>query len=127
MIDWNKQLNIAVRESKKSQYKHLVVKTLVLLAIKIRYSKNLKWQRIYSEFDLNGCIPDIYHENLKSKEVYCYEIQENITEDYITSKNKFYNNYEVYGFNRVNWILIKLKDCPDDLESIWDWVRKHIV
>jgi hypothetical protein len=54
MIDWNLQLRIPIRESTDAQAKHLVVKSLITLAIKLKYAKNLSKQRIYSEFKVYG-------------------------------------------------------------------------
>ena len=126
-IDWTKQLQIPVRESTKSQYKHLAVKSLLTLAIKLKYKGKLNYQKIYPEFDLGGAIPDIWHENWKTKVCHAYEIQKEVNEKWLEEKTKFYSKYENYGFKSVDWILIKLKECPEDLEDCWDWVFKQVI
>lgn len=125
-IDWNKQLTVPVREIKEAQAKHLVVKSLLTFLVKLKYSRNLSWQRIYPEFDLDGAIPDLYHEDLKSKAVYIYEIQKQVSKEWIDKKNKFYENYEVYNFKTVDWILIDLNKCPDKINEILVWLKEQI-
>ena len=126
-LNWNEQFKVRIRESTEAQVNHLIVKTLLMLAIKLKYKKNLRYQRIYSEFDLDGAIPDVYHENFQEKSVNCYEIQYQVTPEYINSKNEFYNSKEIYGIKNVNWYLIKLKEAPEDIELLWQWIKRQII
>jgi hypothetical protein len=124
-IDWNNQFCIPVRETTEAQIKHLVVKSIITLLIKIKHSKKLRFQRVYPEFDLNGTICDIYHENWNSMEVRCYEIQKEVTPQWISQKNNFYNNKEIMGF-KVDWILVNLKELSDDIETLIKQLKELI-
>ena len=131
-INWSEQLKLRVRESTEAQYKHLLVKSLIMLAIRIKHSKNLKHQLIYSEFPIcEGKICDIYNEDLKQKAVYCYEIQDYVTPQWIEETNKIYEKFEELktkcGFKSVDWILIKLNDMPEDIEEVWEWVKNQVI
>ena len=126
-IDWHQQLIVPVRESTEAQFKHLMVKTALTFAIKMRYKKSLFYQRIYPECPLKGAITDVYHEDRKNSAVYCYEIQKDITPEWTKSRNEFYSKLEVCGFKTVEWILINLNKCPDSLEEIRKWVEEQII
>lgn len=130
-MNWNEQLKIRIRESLESQYKHLVVKTLIAFAIRLKYSSKLSYQLIYSEFPITeGKVADLYHEDRKNKSINCYEVQKNDSEDYIEKTNKIYKEYEnlksIAGYKSVDWILVKLDECPNELNEIWKWVKEQI-
>jgi hypothetical protein len=131
-INWSEQLKLRVRESTDAQYRHLLVKTLIMLAIRIKKSRNLKHQTIYSEFKIcEGKVCDVYNEDLKNKEIYAYEIQENVNQQWINKTSEIYKNFEelktIGGFKSVTWILIKLKDIPDTHKQIWEWVKEQVL
>lgn len=125
-IDFNKQFCIPVRESTENQMKHLVVKSMICLAIKLKYARSLNYQKVYPEFDLDGAVPDVWHENWKEKSCLGYELQDNVTKKWITLKNKFYNNYTQAGF-KIDWILVDLNKLSDDLEILWKQIKEIIV
>lgn len=126
MIDWNKQFIVPVRESQEAQAKHLVIKSLIQLLIKVKYAHTLRHQKVYSEFNLGECIPDVFHENFKTKEIICYEVQNNVNQKYIEKKNEFYNNYHQLGF-KITWQLIKLEEAPDSIEDLINWLKQRII
>jgi len=90
-IIWNEQNKIRIRESKESQSKHLVVKALIMLHIKIKHRNELRWIRLYSEFPTNERISDVYYENEKKKEAIAYEVQKNVSPEWL---NKLKEDYE---------------------------------
>jgi len=129
---WSKQLNVPVRETRDSQAKHLTIKALIVLAIKIKYASTLRYQSIFSEFEITNRkniinIVDVYHENKKGKCIYCYEIQKVINEDYKKEKIKFYENYEQYGFKTIDWILVDTNYAPNNIDELWKWINKIVV
>lgn len=132
MSFWDKQFNVIVRESRESQIKHLILKSLIMLAIKIKYSKFLRYQLVFSEFEIENKdgetnIVDVYHQDKKSKAIYCYEIQRVINQDYFKSKEKFYKTCAPYGFDSVDYVIVNLKDAPSEVDKLWEWVNKLVV
>lgn len=125
--NWNKQFKIGIRESNLEQAKHLIVKTLIPLIIKIKYKHSLRFQKVYAELPVEeGRICDVYHENIKTKEVYYYEIQKRITDDWLSKTKEIYENKEIWGIEKVDWILIELNKLSDNLneliKELWELV-----
>jgi len=120
-------LKIRIRESTDAQYKHLIVKSLIALAIRIKYKHTLKHQKIYSEFPIaKGRITDIYHENSKEKSVVCYEVQQIISKEWFESTKRIYDTYKVYQMN-VDWVLVDLKKLDNDITKMWKQIRELII
>jgi hypothetical protein len=127
-INWNEQFKLRISNADKSRQKHEVIKLLVMMKIIEKHKADRVWIRLYSEFPLEntGLIPDVYYENLKEKSVICYEIQKDLSNDYINRKTKEYNNYEIPFFT-VDLIVIPLLDSPDNLTELNTWLDKFIV
>jgi len=125
--DWKEQYKIRVRETTEAQAKHLIVKSLVCLLIKIKYIKDQKYQRVYSESVVSeGKICDIIHENLKSKQVYYYEIQSKVTPQWLEYTKQCYINKQIPGMT-CDWILIDLNLLSNDLDTLVKQVKELIV
>jgi hypothetical protein len=132
MTFWDKQLNVPIRETRESQALHVVVKSLVMLAIKIKYARILRYQTIFGEFEITNNINktnivDIYHEDKQKKKVICYEVQRVLNEDYYKEKKNFYSDYEQYGFKSIDYVVIDLNKAPSDIKDLWEWINKQIV
>jgi len=127
-INWNKQFKVSIRESKKEQAKHLIVKTLISFIIKLKYKKSLRFQRVYTEFPIEeGKICDVYHENFKTKEAYYYEIQKRITNDWLEKTKKTYKDREIWGMKKIDWILVDLSKVGEDIDEIVDYLWEIVV
>jgi len=127
-IEWNEQNKIRVRESNESQQKHLVVKALIMLHIKIKHRKELHWIRLYSEFpSAEGRICDIYYENVRTKEVQAYEIQKDVSTNWIKETKKAYENWEVYGINTTDYTIVDLNKLSDDLNELGSQIKELII
>jgi len=126
-IKWNEQNKIRVRESDESQQKHLVVKTLLMLYLKIKHRKDSHWTKLYSEFPVvDGKICDIYYENIRKKEAYAYEIQKDVSKKWLEETQKAYSNWEVYGMKSSNYIVIDLNKLSDDIEDLGKQIKELI-
>jgi hypothetical protein len=127
-ISWNEQNKIRVRESDASQEKHLIVKALIMLHLKIKHRKDANWIKLYSEFPaVEGKICDIYYENTKTKEAYAYEIQENINKKWLNETQKAYKDWEVYGMNSADYIIVDLNKLSDDIEELGKQIKKLVL
>ena len=83
--------------------------------------------RIYTEFSLeDNRICDIYFENLKTREIYIYEIQDRITKKWEDYTVKFYNNYEVFNFT-TDLVVVELKKLSNDLEVLEEEIKELIM
>lgn len=115
--DWNNLFKIRLSNIVDiSMDKHDIVKLLIVRKLLRKYTKR-KWIRIYTEFKLNGLTPDIYFENLKTKEVICYEIQKSVTKEWLQNKTKQYDDYEINNF-KLDWVLVPLKELSNDIRLI---------
>jgi len=124
--DWNNCYKIKVRELKEAQAKHLVVKTLLVQKLLIKHLKHRNHIRVYTEFNLGKRICDIYFENLRTREVYIYEIQERITDEWLEPTRKFYKDYEVYNMTN-DLIVVSLRDLPDNLEDLYEQLNEYMM
>ena len=127
-INWSEQNKIRVRESDKSQEKHLIVKALIMLHLKIKHKKDSNWIKIYSEFPaVDGKICDIYYENIKTKEAYAYEIQKDINKQWKKEVGEAYKDWEVYGMKTADYIIVDLNELSDNLNILGSQIRELIL
>lgn len=126
-VEWNEQNKIRIRESTKAQEKHLVVKALVMLNLKIKHKKESHWVKIYSEFPAGEeKICDVYYENIKSKEAYAYEIQKNVSKEWLRETKKAYKDWEVYGIKTADFIIIELDKLSDNIKEMSKQIQEII-
>ena len=117
--DWNNLFKVRVRELTEAQTKHLVIKTLIVQKILIKHSKDRKRIRIYTEFPvIEGKVCDVYYENIKTHEAYAYEIQTNVTNEWLVNTKKVYKDWEVYGTTTCDWVLVETRKLSNDLDTL---------
>ena len=125
---WSEQNKIRVRESDESQEKHLIVKALIMLHLKIKHKKISHWIKLYSEFPIgNGKICDIYYENIKTKEAYAYEIQKDINKNWLKETSEAYKNWKVYGIKTADYIIVDLNKLSNDLNILGSQIRELVL
>lgn len=122
-INWNEQCKI--RPRRNASRKHETIKLLIVLNIMEKYKRNLYWIRIFTEHKVGEKITDVYFENIKTKEIICYEVQGNITEKWKRETIKSYKEYENMFFD-TDWILVREHDLPDDIETLDKEIKKII-
>ena len=126
-ILWNEQNKIRIRESDITQQKHLIVKALIMLHLKIKHRKYSKWIKLYSEFPVvEGKICDVYFENVKTKEAYSYEIQKNVTRAYEIETQKIYKDWDAYGMRTSDYIIINLNNLSNDIHELSEQIKELI-
>ena len=127
-IKWTEQNKIRVRESDESQEKHLIVKALIMLHLKIKHKKDSHWIKLYSEFPIGeGKICDIYYENIRTKEAYAYEIQKDINKKWLEETSKAYDGWEVFGMKTADYIVVELDKLSDDLNVLGSQIKELII
>lgn len=127
-VNWNEQFKIRIANSDKSFEKHEVIKTLLVMKLINKHKKNKNWIRIYTEWDIfEDTICDIYFEDIKEKVCYSFEIQKNIDSEWTNKIIKKYKDWEVFGFNSADLIIIPLKKLSDDLNILSNQLNEYII
>lgn len=123
--DWDNLFKVRLTKADESLDKHDVIKTLLVRKI-LRTYRRKSWIRIYTEFKINGLVPDVYMENIRTKSVICYEIQKDLTKEWLEKKTKQYADHEIPFFT-LDFIAIPLQECPDNISEINTWLEKYVV
>lgn len=124
-VDWNEQFKI--RPRRNASRKHEVIKLLTVLNLLEKNKRNLQWIRIYTEFPIgNKKITDVYYENIKTNEITCYEIQNNISKKWLKETTEAYKNFDVLYFI-TDWILVNEKEISNDIEIMDKQIKKIII
>jgi hypothetical protein len=129
-IDWDEMMKVRIREVTDEQTLHLVVKALIVQRIYLKHQKDRNYIKIYTEFpvgDKSEAICDVYYESAKDKEVICYEIQKEITKEWLDSKTKFYKNLTIPYTNSVDWILVDLSKCPHTIKELKEYLDTIVI
>lgn len=122
--DWNNLFKVRIANPDDSFQKHEIIKLLVVMKLLNKYRRR-DWIRIYTEFDINGLKPDIYFEHIKEKSIICYEIQKDYSDRWMQGKKNAYTNYRQYGMT-VDFIPIPLKEAPDNILELNEWLDKYV-
>ena len=123
-VNWNEQFKI--RPRRNASRKHEIIKLLIVLNLLEKNKKNLQWIRIYTEFPIGSKkITDVYYENVKTNEIICYEIQNNISKSWLKKTNESYNKFDVLYFN-TDWILVKEKEIDNNIERMEKQIKQII-
>lgn len=126
-VAWNEQFKIRIANSDKSFEKHEVIKTLLVMKLINKYKKNKDWIRIYTEWDLfEDTICDIYFEDIKNKVCYAFEIQKKIDTEWTNRIVKKYKDWEVFGFNSADLIIVPIQKLSDDLNILSTQLDEYI-
>jgi hypothetical protein len=127
-IDWDEMMKVRIREITDEQTLHLVIKTLIVQRIYLKHKNNRHLLKIYTEFPVNDSrICDVYYENYKTKEVVCYEIQKEITNEWKESTIRFYNNLEIPYMKSVDLVIVPIKESPQTVDEIKHWLDNLII
>ena len=122
---WGEQFKINPRRNASSRHEH--IKLEIVLNLLEKYKKNLYWIRIYTEYQLDEKkIADVYFENQKTKEIICYEIQKNISTNWLNKTKKFYDNLDKLFF-KTDWILIDENKLSDNINTLNNQIKELVV
>lgn len=131
MINWSELYKIRIANHHSKMQHHEVVKILLVMKLLENHKRNKNFIRIYTEFEIesNGkkrkC--DIFYENLKTKETYCFEIQKNINEAWLIDAKDFYKDYDRMFFRTCDLILIDLKKLSKNIDELNKQLGEFIV
>ena len=123
-VNWYEQFKI--RPRRNTSRKHEIIKILIVLNIMEKYRRNLYWIRVYTEYSIGKKICDVYFENIKTKEVICYEIQNNVSEKWLEETRNFYDDFERIYF-KTGWTLIREDNLSDDIEVLNKEIKESIL
>jgi len=126
-VGWHEQFKIRIANSDKSFEKHEIIKTLLVMKLIEKNRSNKSWIRIYTEWDLfEDTICDIYFEDIKNKVCYAFEIQKKIDTEWTNRIVKKYKDWEVFGFNSANLIIVPIQKLSDDLNILSTQLDEYI-
>jgi len=123
-IDWNNQFKIRLKRN--TSKKHEIIKLLIVLNLMQKYRRSLYWIRVYTEYSLGKKICDVYFENIKTKEIICYEVQNNVSPKWLEETRNFYDNFEKIYF-KTGWTLIRENNLSEDIEILNKQIKKLIL
>ena len=126
--NWNDIFKIRIREAKDEQTKHLIVKTLIVQKLLIKYNKQKNFIRIYTEFEaVDGKICDVYFENTKTKEAYAFEVQKGLSKRWRKETIEKYKDWDVPMMRTSDLIIVDLNKLSDNLKELEAQVKELIV
>lgn len=111
-LDFREIYKINIANADPSFTKHEVVKLMIVKLLMFKHRYQLRHNLIYTEYDLNGKVCDVYHYNVLTKETVCYEIQKNVTPEWLKKTREFYDTLN------VDFVMIDLNELSSDLFSI---------
>jgi hypothetical protein len=119
-INFKEQFKIRCKESSMSQAKHLVVKSLIVLMLKDKYKNQVivETERLIGR----GIVCDVYQELPKEKNKIAYEVQKELTPQYIKETTKKYAR-----FINLDLVIIPLKELPNDLDELIEKLSEYII
>lgn len=127
MIMWDDLFKIKISNPDDSMQKHEVVKLLLVMKLINKYGRYKDRIRIYTEFNLlNNRKADVYYENLKTKEAYVYEIQNNYTDRWVRELNKSYFNVSILLIDHFEVIPINLNQLSNNIIELNKQLDKYI-
>lgn len=124
-IEWDEQFKIRIRRNASIKHEH--IKLEIVRNLIEKHKSNLYWIRVYTEYSIqnqNGQtkIVDVYFENIKNNEILCYEIQNNVSEKWVKETKNFYDKFDKIFF-KTDWILIKERHFPEDINKIAEQIK----
>ena len=126
-VNWKDLFKVKIANPDDSMMKHEVIKLMIVRKLMLKNKKDKNYLRIYTEQDLgDGKICDVYCENLRNKTAYAYEIQKSITKEWKESILSKYKDWEVYGMNSADLIIIPIRELSDDLNILNKELDKYI-
>ncbi len=118
-ICWNENFKIRLASCDDSLMMHDIIKLMVVKKLLKKHHKDKMYLRIYTEYQIKeGVICDVYMENVKTKECFAYEIQKSLTGKWMENTTNKYKDWEVYGFNSADLIVIPLKELSSDINEL---------
>jgi len=136
-IDWDEHCKIRLALADESMDKHDIIKMQIVRMLRRKHKGELGYVRIYTEHCLHKGADerfcDVYYENTKKKEVYCFEIQKSISEKWFNETNKFYKDldqtlfFSCQNFKTVDLIIIPIKELSDNIPELTKQLDKFIV
>jgi len=128
-IEWNEQFKIRVRRNASRKHEH--TKLEIVLNLIEKYKKQLYWIRIYTEYPLDNTkgdkkICDVYFENIKTREIICYEVQKEISNKWLNETKEFYENFDKLNM-KTDWILVEEGKTSINIDKLEEQIKELII
>jgi hypothetical protein len=126
-INWNENFKIRIASSDDSMMKHDIIKLMIVRKLINKNKKDKDFIRIYTEHEvMEGIICDIYFENIRKKEAFAYEVQKQVSERWKEDITNKYKDWNVYGMNSSDLIVVHIKELSDDINKINEELEVYI-
>lgn len=128
MIDWNNLFKLRIANSDESFHFHEVVKLIVLMKLLKKYKRDLNIIRVYTEFPtVNKRRCDVYLENIRTKESHAYEIQKQVSDEWLKSITEDYKEWDVPFMKTSDLIIIPLKKLSKNIDELNNQLDEYII
>lgn len=136
-VNWDENCKIRLALADESMDKHDMIKTLIVRMLRRKHKSESGYVRIYTEHCLHKgkderfC--DVYYENIKTKEVYCFEIQKSVSEKWLKETGDFYKDldktlfFSCQNFKTVDLIIVPINELSDSIPEITKQLDKYII
>ncbi len=126
-INFNEQYKIRIADSDDSMRLHEIVKLIIVCELMKRTKMQKKYHGIYTEHPVgkNGKARrfDVYHKNLKTKEITVYEVQKDFSGKWEEKLTKFIRETPI----DLNCQIIDLNKLPESLSDVNKWVVEQLI
>jgi len=124
-VDWDRQFKLRTTDCRKERDKHEVCKLLLLRKLIRKHTSEKQYIKVYTEFNVHeGVICDIYFENYKTREKYCFEIQKDMTK--VKQKQEAYKDWSDLFFT-TDLIIIDLNKLSNDIDEMEEQLGVFVV
>lgn len=122
------RFKVKLVEMKENKTKKLIIKTLICQKILIKHSKERARIRIYTDFPIEeGRTCDVYYDNIRKKEVVVYDIKTNVQNKWVVNAKKFYGDWKVYGMDNSKWVLVRVEELSNDLDTLNKQIKEIVI
>jgi len=119
VIVWEDLYKLRISNSQESMSHHEVVKLLILMKLLEKHKRQHNYIRIYTEFPTTkGRRCDVYYENIRTKEAYSYEVQKNLSKDWVSQAQKDYAEWDVPYMKTSDLIVVDLNKLSKNIDEL---------
>jgi len=119
VIDWENIYKLRISNSQEGMQFHEVVKLLILMKLLEKHKRHHNYIRVYTEFPIkNGRRCDVYYENIRTKEAYAYEVQKNMSKDWLSKVQEDYKDWEVPFMKTSDLVVVDLNKLSKNIDEL---------
>jgi hypothetical protein len=125
-VSWDDIFKIKIRNFDDSTDLHDIVKLLIMKKLARKNKKDKSWIRIYSEYPVTinkeTRIADVVYQNIRTKEIYAFEVQKDLSQKWIDETLKFYENWDKelsnIFFKTAQLIIVPIDKIEESIDMV---------